>query len=140
MSADNAILVISFNDKEWLAKHVQAIDNLYWQWNSPKNTSTGIVYQRLYEMMKDAKKFESRFEALEYTDRLSENIRYLEYGIINLPVRFGSWKDMVDFSVKEIQEEIRYMKEEYIGNNKDIFIQGLEETMNIMNQEIQERK
>jgi hypothetical protein len=140
MSADNAILVISFNDKEWIVKHVQAIDNLYWQWDSSKNASGEIVYHRLYKMMKDAKRFNNRLDALEHTDRLMENIRHLEYGTINLPVRFGSWKDMVDFSAKEIQEEIRYMKEEYIGNNKEIFIQGLEETMNIMNQEIQERK
>jgi hypothetical protein len=139
MSADNAILVINFNNNEWAVEHVQALENLYWKWNA-KTLLEEIVPQRLFEFFINAKRFNIQEDANKEALRELEDTGHVEYGIIQIDVPYNSWNALVDLSVKEISEEIQYMKDDYIGNNKEIWIQGLEETLNLLNKEIEERK
>jgi len=139
MSADNAILVINFNNNEWMVRHIQALENLYWKWNS-ESLLEEVVPQRLFEFFINAKRFDNKHEADKESLRELEDTGYVEYGKIQIDVPYNSWDELVDLSVKEITEEIKYMKDDYIGNNKEIWIQGLEETLNLLNEEIEERK
>lgn len=139
MSADNAILVINFNNNEWMVRHVQALENLYWRWDLEK-MSTLPVPQRVFEYFLNTKRFNNEKDVNNRAEEIFENHSYVEYGTIYLQLPYNSWDELVDLSVKEITEEIRYMKDDYTGNNKEIWIQGLEETLNLLNEEIEERK
>lgn len=139
MSADNTIVIMNFDNEQWRVEHIQAFDNIYWQWNAEDNTvHPNFSSPRVFEMFKDAVVFDNEPEAYKFANQLLDDYEYVEYGIqyINMIL---TWDEIVNKARRIIDFEIFYVKDYYEGGHRDMFLEELLETKKLLEEEINDR-
>lgn len=91
MSADNGVYILETSKdsgKEYRVAHLQAVENVYWDYSSRQSSnSPDVCIQNARRMWKDAPVFVDRIEALRKADEIASEILsdgfcpILEYGI-----------------------------------------------------------
>lgn len=118
MSANNCIMVLKSPkdnkpfEYEWRVKHIFAIDDITYL--SGKDVGEPVAL-RIFEKMKGATVFEHEDEANDFAEELASSYRILEYGIQVYQINL-SWRDMVCYSLTEIEDEILYY-----STNSDLY-------------------
>lgn len=91
MSADNGVYILK-TGKQYRVKHLQAIDNLYWDNNG--NYHDHMLPTKIVKMFGECKYTYSADKALNIALTILDELSICEYGIVLLDAK-KSWKEII---------------------------------------------
>ena len=107
MSADNGVYILKTN-KQYRVKHLQAIDNLYWDYCKTQSQNT-IVPTRVFEMFGDCKYTYDHEKAFTIANNIFKKLPICEYGIQLIDINM-SWGMVLKKARIHINKEIQQCK------------------------------
>jgi hypothetical protein len=108
MSSDNGIYILLLKD-ECRVIYAQAIENLYWDFET-KKIGDKYISTRLVEYFQNAKSFKNVDDAHDYAFKQAEEVGSLENGICSIPLQNKTWKSIIKEAKTKAEKEIKAIK------------------------------
>jgi len=116
MSADNTILILDTRG-EYRVEHIQGVDNLWFSWRS-KFPTTEPTCARVLEYFMSSTPISSASDVLLKAQSLYDDLEYVEYGIQTVSIN-KTFREIVDYAIVELREEIRKIPSYGFSNGKE---------------------